>query len=245
MLKNLRLGNLLLVSLLVLCGCSGALRLRGQQATREQGEPPLRVEVVRSLNRAGTLSVFVRLEALTAVQAARVNLTLVGLTEGEEKVHVKKNLGRELGESYVEVGKPVTVNFEVPVAGLGEYQVRAEWGVEPTIVIARSEIVEIKSWCNGEECFKRAKLTLTLSNDSESEYNVLYLAIGFSLKGDNAPNPVPPDFTTKTEDESVITLSDLKLVAGEQRPVEIEIDQDIPVISEFEIIPYARILSAN
>lgn len=237
--------TLILTAFLVLFGCSGVLRLSGQRAAKEQGEPPLRVEVVRSLNRAGTLSVFVRLDALTPVRANRVNLTLVGLTEGEEKVHVKKNLGRELSESYVEVGKPVTVNFEVPVAGLGEYQIRAEWGVEPTIVIARSEIVDIKSWCDGEECFKRAKLTLTLSNDSESEYNMLYLAIGFSLKGDNAPNPVPADLTPKTEDESLITLSELKLQAGEQRPVEIEIDQDIPVSSEFEIIPYARILSAN
>jgi hypothetical protein len=170
---------------------------------------------------------------------------LVGLTEGEERIHIKKNLGRELDQNYVEVGKPVTINFEVPVVGLGEYQVRAEWGVEPSIAIARSEIVDLKNWCNGEECFKRSKLTLTVSNDAQSRCNTLYLAIGFNLKGDNASNPIPPDFSTKTEDESVVTLTDLNLQIGEQRTVEIDIDQDIPVSSDFEIIPYARILSSN
>ena len=234
---------LFLFSFLFGCSQLHGFGARGPESTT--GEPPLNIGVVRGLNRNGILSVFVRVDAKTKVNARAVNLTLVGLDEGEERVHLKKNLGREIDREYLETDQPVTINFEAPATGLVEYQVRAEWGVEPSIGISRSEIVDVKNWCEDANCFKRSKLLLTLSNDSDRRYTGVNLAIGFHVKGDQAVDPTPLDLAPIAEGESEITLTELNLDGGEQRPLEIDIDQDIPVEQGIDILPYARILRVN
>ncbi len=93
-------------------------------------QPPLDIEIGQAFVHDESLHVKVYVRAQHEIPTSDVNVTLRGLKEGMllgEKVQMLKE---SMSEQSLKPGDVVALNFEMPVEGLTEYQVKCSWGDE-------------------------------------------------------------------------------------------------------------------
>lgn len=141
----------------------GDLTYSGDES--EELRAPLAVEVNQAfVDEAGVLHVNVKVTAQTTLDARKVAVALVGLSDGTPIERELKNLSQELSADRIYAGKSAILLFSMKAAGLSEYQVQCAWGDDSARLAlpvagekakAVSGDVDVKANADSQETIKR------------------------------------------------------------------------------------------
>ena len=102
---------------------------------------PLRVEVAQAFFNQDKLTVKVRLEAKTALDASEVLIRVTGLKEGQVVEEQAQLVRDAAGVDDILAGQSLILPFSLDGKGLTEYQLRASWGEHATAFM-KSHVME-------------------------------------------------------------------------------------------------------
>lgn len=236
-------------------------------AIEEHKKNPFNISVTQAFYVSNKLKVKVLLESDSDFNSNKIALKITALKQGEVIEEQVKFLSDITEEERIKSGQRFIVPFEIEAQDFSEYQIQCSWGEDvnniskssvkhrqennensnalSNLSLEKVELLEKQKSCKKVPCPLNFSITTFLTNHSNKVINNIKLAVGIAWSENQETPKIPKDLDPKQDSEEILDLGSFNLAVNAEKRVNVDIDRDLPNLSNKRFYPYIRIVEFN